>query len=866
MHHFLFPISDTYITNRPNNLDTQNFGATEILQLGTQNQLISYISPTTDYLYSNVVFDSVGVQYFNGTFTGSILGTTGSSYAYLVGSGSIISSSYFSGSYLGGAINGIFSGSFEVDSYIGSITSGSYVCFYGTASGTDTRQQPSRQYSTQSFADHALLQFDITAISQSIASGDIVSASFFLKVKICNEFELPMDYSVYVAPLSESWIGGVGYKSDGGDTNGASWVYRDFDGGTAWATPGGTVIPIYSTQSFHHKSADLDMDITSIVNQWMAGLPNNGLIIQSSDEFFPTGSGFILKYFSNETNTVYSPVLDAGWDDSSFVTGSFYTASAQVSAVTASSMTVNGSGSWINAVGGVHGNFTASTALTIGTNYITASGDMTPFCNELVQQFTGSLTGSFYGIADVIYGTFSGSGTFYTDYYSGSVNGILLESSGNISGIIDAFLSGTVIMPTGSTTLFTGYLYSNAISLTGTGSGQYYDSASLAFNGFIFGTGISGNITGDSVFGPAFGVISVTSTVVTLPTEWKYSYPTSPNEAPYGDIIRQIFNCPECGDGGWVNRANPWNSSPPPNSQFCSPTPYAFDSLYYVWSGDDVGWTMNLPQASSSVITSSCGKYHTVQLMTGTFSDGVFSGSSFFAFYENYKISFALLTGSWNPSALNGETLVVTLPPLFFPYYTAILEGPYIYGPIMGIYTTSGSYSASFYGQFTDGMFLGATADLQLTGSAVTSSYSYTSSVNLSSSYLLPLDVEQQFSINLTNLQSEYKSGDIIKLSVFGRKKYPQKFFDHTNQQMQYLIPEFLPSSSYYALKDNQTDEIVVNFDSYTRISCDYPYGNYFLVDTTGLPQERYYRVLIRVTDGSITDTIDTGKIFKITR
>jgi hypothetical protein len=101
---------------------------------------------------------------------------------------------------------------------------------------------------------------------------------------------------------------------------------------------------------------------------------------------------------------------------------------------------------------------------------------------------------------------------------------------------------------------------------------------------------------------------------------------------------------------------------------------------------------------------------------------------------------------------------------------------------------------------------------------------------------------------------------------VFGRKKYPQKFFDLTNQQSQYLVPEFLPSTSYYALKDNQTEEIVMNFDSFTKISCEYPNGNYFLVDTTGLAQERYYRVLIRVKDGTITNTIDTGKIFKIVR
>jgi hypothetical protein len=67
-------------------------------------------------------------------------------------------------------------------------------------------------------------------------------------------------------------------------------------------------------------------------------------------------------------------------------------------------------------------------------------------------------------------------------------------------------------------------------------------------------------------------------------------------------------------------------------------------------------------------------------------------------------------------------------------------------------------------------------------------------------------------------------------------------------------------------LKDNQTDEIVLNFDSYTQISCEYPNGNYFYLDTTGLPQERYYRVLIQVNGSDSSYTIDTGKTFKIVR
>ena len=614
----------------------------------------------------------------------------------------------------------------------------------------------------------------------------------------------------------------------------------------------------------------------------------------SSDEFHPTGSGFLLKYFSNDSNTIYSPVLDVAWDDSKFVTGSVFTSSTDISTVSGSSVTVNDSGSWFYGLGGVRGNFTASTDFKFGSHYIYSSGDMTYYYDHFVQQFTGSLTGSFAGRAQVSDGTFSGSGEFYTDHFTGSIDGFEYETTNQyISGTyISGTISGMVFMPTSSIELFTGHFMSDAISLMGTGSGRYYDSSSYAFEGFVMGRGISGNISGVPIFGPAFGVVNATTTVVTLPTEWHFSYPTSPNESPYGNIVRQIFNCgPYCGNAPCNQPGNPWDWPGNPNIgphgvhlyPACNNSPYAFDSLYYIWGGDDVGWRTTLPAASSSVITSSCGKFHTVQLMTGTFNGGIFSGSSFFAFYENYRISFGVLTGSWNSGALKGETLIVNFPALYDNYYAAYLYGSYVFGPLLGMYTTSASIStfysssmtssvtqsvtsSSFDGQFTDGIFIGGTVNLQLTGNAYTATSYYTSSINVSSSVLGPLDVGRPYSINIGNLKPEYKSGDIIKLNVFSRKKFPLKYFGISTQQEQYLIPEFLPSSSYWALKDNQTDEIVINFDSYTRISCEYPNGNYFYVDTTSLPQERYYRILIRVDDGEQIDTIDTGKTFKITR
>jgi hypothetical protein len=187
-------------------------------------------------------------------------------------------------------------------------------------------------------------------------------------------------------------------------------------------------------------------------------------------------------------------------------------------------------------------------------------------------------------------------------------------------------------------------------------------------------------------------------------------------------------------------------------------------------------------------------------------------------------------------------------------------------GRALGVYEISSSTSASFNGQFIDGNLIGGTLNAQLVGSAYTSSFSYTSSINMTSDVLSSMDTTRAFTVALQNLHPTYKAGDIIRIGVFGRKQFPLKTFDRSTQQTQYMVPEFLPTSSYYALKDNETDEIVMDFDNYTKIGCEYPSGNYFMIDTTGLPQDRYYRVLIRINDGRSIHTIDCGKTFKLVR
>lgn len=712
MHHFIYPSQDTYITNRTG-LDDKNFGIDEILQIGTSNVIQRVLNATKDYYYVNEIFYGQGFGNFTGIITGSFGGSSSFSTGTISGSGLEFSASYFSGSVdgiiqelsasviSGSLIEGIISGSllfpYVTGIFTGQITS-SNICLTGTGSGTETVNEQNWSTDTVQFVDRAMLKFDISAISASIASGAILNPHFFLKLKICNEYDLPISYNLYTLPISQSWEMGDGYWSDGGSAVGTSWTYRNYDNGLEWysqsmsgsrhsidfitnpslstasfAYGGGTwYTSSWCSQSFQYQSSDVYMDVTPMAFAWISGtLPNEGLIIVSSDELVATGSGFILKFFSQDTNTIYSPCLDVAWNDSTFITGSESTASVSFITASAGITASIQSGSTFTIAGGISGSFSSSTFLT------------------------------------------------FTDF------GTMLSAS----GIVD-------------------------------------------------GTGLSGNVIGMPIFG-------------------------------------------------------------------------------FVSSSIEV---------SQSLVTGSCGKNFSASLANGTFYNGIFSGSIFTAFYVDYKFENALLTGSWTEAALLGTRVTIPLPSPISPYAYAYVSGTYVSGKALGIYEISGSTSSSFNGQFIQGNLLGGYLNVQLSGSVYTASFITTGSIEMTSSLLFPMDVERPFTIAIQNLSPTYRAGDIVKIGVFGRKQFPLKSFGKTTQQQQYLIPEFLPSSSYYALKDNQTEEIVLNFDSYTQLSCEYPYGNYFIVDTTGLPQERYYRVLIRVNNGNEIYTIDTGKTFKIVR
>lgn len=112
------------------------------------------------------------------------------------------------------------------------------------------------------------------------------------------------------------------------------------------------------------------------------------------------------------------------------------------------------------------------------------------------------------------------------------------------------------------------------------------------------------------------------------------------------------------------------------------------------------------------------------------------------------------------------------------------------------------------------------------------------------------------------DLRNEYKGGTVAKLTVFAREKYPVKTFGSTSD---YLTVKYLPTSSYYSVKDAESEEVIIDFDEYTKISCDSS-GNYFFLDMGGLPQERYFKILIKVVSNGAVEYYENKGTFKITR
>lgn len=115
--------------------------------------------------------------------------------------------------------------------------------------------------------------------------------------------------------------------------------------------------------------------------------------------------------------------------------------------------------------------------------------------------------------------------------------------------------------------------------------------------------------------------------------------------------------------------------------------------------------------------------------------------------------------------------------------------------------------------------------------------------------------------ISLDNNPGIFRRDSIHKFKVNCRPKFPTRTYQTGSF---YTQRNYLPTSSYYAVKDLDTNEFVINFDdTYTKLSADTT-SNYFTLYMNGLEPERYYKLMFKVVLDNETIILDDNYYFKI--
>jgi len=116
--------------------------------------------------------------------------------------------------------------------------------------------------------------------------------------------------------------------------------------------------------------------------------------------------------------------------------------------------------------------------------------------------------------------------------------------------------------------------------------------------------------------------------------------------------------------------------------------------------------------------------------------------------------------------------------------------------------------------------------------------------------------------VSIPENQGFFYSESVQRFRVNCRPKYPEIVFQTASL---YTTNYYLPSgSAWYAVKDLDTNEYVIEFDEkYTQMSAD-DISNYFFLYMNGLQPERYYTILIKYAISGSVFVQDSNYNFKV--
>ena len=106
-----------------------------------------------------------------------------------------------------------------------------------------------------------------------------------------------------------------------------------------------------------------------------------------------------------------------------------------------------------------------------------------------------------------------------------------------------------------------------------------------------------------------------------------------------------------------------------------------------------------------------------------------------------------------------------------------------------------------------------------------------------------------------------FYSESINRFRINARPEFPIQVWQTSSV---YLNNFYLPTASYYAIKDLETNEYIIDFDTtYTKLSADAS-SSYFDLYMNFLQPERYYTILIQSTIGGSTVVFNDQYYFKV--
>ena len=160
-----------------------------------------------------------------------------------------------------------------------------------------------------------LLKFPIDEVSAQRtanilpASGNV---SYYLRLfNAPTSKTTPRDYSLVVAAVTKDWQEGVGLDLEGytdltkGNT-GANWMSASDT--QAWSNVGGDYLltsDYYYTKAFENGLGNLELDVTPLIERWIAGDQTNyGVIIKLSSSYEASAS---MDYVAQDDTVVYDP-------------------------------------------------------------------------------------------------------------------------------------------------------------------------------------------------------------------------------------------------------------------------------------------------------------------------------------------------------------------------------------------------------------------------------------------------------------------------------------------------------------------------------------------------------------------------------